>query len=137
MLVLFIGGFWILMGPTPIISGTMTAGSLFAFLMYMKKLATPFRNFEGVVESYKEGLASAHRIAQLVQESERLPEAVDSVDVSDIDGSVGFTDLDLTYPGTHRDACARGCLLRPRSWPCPLRNRSAFSKSMPSSYPAM
>ena len=99
-LIFLLGGYWVLFETPPLLSGTLTAGGLLAFLLYHRRFSTPFRNITGVVDSYEAGLASARRIAGLVDEPERLPEPADPVELDDVEGAVSYDEVTFAYEGS-------------------------------------
>ncbi|MFB6270581.1 MAG: ABC transporter ATP-binding protein [Halobacterium sp.] len=124
---LAVGVHWILVGPPPVFSGTLTAGELVPFLFYMERVTLPLRNLSGVIDGFERADAAAQRIDGLTSgtrrdgdttsesgrsvesvesvESDHTAESVPSVESGDRDdftvraGRVAFDDVTFTYPG--------------------------------------
>ena len=96
-LIFLLGGYWILVGPPPYFSGTLTAGAFFGFIIYLGLFSTPFRQLTGIVDSYESGLASATRIANLIDEPARVGEATRATELTVVDGAVEFDSVTFSY----------------------------------------
>ena len=96
-LVFLLGGYWVLFGPPLYFSGPFTAGGLFAFVVYMRQFSTPFRGLTGIVDSYESGLASARRIAGLLEQPDLVPVADDPIDLGPVEGAVEYDDVSFSY----------------------------------------
>lgn len=98
--ILLLGGYWVLEGPPGPFTGTLTAGALFAFLMYVREYTGPINRFTDVVDSYKSAVASSERILEVVAEADPVPEPADPVELEHIDGEVAFEEVSFSYQGT-------------------------------------
>lgn len=80
--VLFSSGYYftLILGALKISRGTMTFGSLTAFLQIIEQVKAPFRNISGLIPQYFSMIASAQRLEEL----EKLKDEVSTIDEVDI-----------------------------------------------------
>lgn len=94
------GGYWVLVGPPAFFSGSLTAGTLFTFIMYTRSFFAPVRNLAvSVVDSYEDGFASAKRVHSLLTNS-RTREAPSAPEIDVSDGNVEYDDVSFEYDDT-------------------------------------
>ncbi|MFC4359208.1 ABC transporter ATP-binding protein [Halobium salinum] len=108
LLTLALGTYWVVEGPPPGFSGTLTAGELVPFLFYLERLTLPLRNLTGVVDGYTSAKASAKRIDGLtagVDPERSSDEESGSSRRPAVDGGrVAFEGATFAYPGSDRPA---------------------------------
>jgi ATP-binding cassette subfamily B protein len=95
---LLIGGYWILVGPPPLLSGTLTPGTLLTFFMYTHSFLLPVQQLAvQVIDKIQNARASGKRVVAILtdQATERDP---DAGDISVTSGRVEYDDVTFTYP---------------------------------------
>lgn len=84
-------------GGREVINGSLTSGSLIAFLIYVVNLSNPIKRLSRVYGNIQRALAAADRVFEVL---DTIPEIVDSPDASPlppIDGQVEFEDVVFEY----------------------------------------
>ena len=85
------------LGGRDVVAGKLTAGELLAFLTYLGLLVQPVRVLSRVVSSIQQGMASAERIFEILDEQNEVPAAENPVVLSSVKGEVVFKDVWFTY----------------------------------------
>ncbi|HEX5424721.1 MAG TPA: ABC transporter ATP-binding protein [Candidatus Acidoferrales bacterium] len=86
-----------LLGARQILSGKMTPGDFFAYTMFLAMLVAPVAQIASIGPSITEALAGLERTREILKE---VPEHVDAsrtVEISRIEGSVEFQNVDFSY----------------------------------------
>ncbi|MCU4718358.1 ABC transporter ATP-binding protein [Halapricum hydrolyticum] len=95
---LLIGGYWILVGPPPLMSGSLTPGTLLTFFMYTHSFLIPVQQLAvNVIDRIQNANASAKRVAGVLTNS-AIEDDGDTDTLSITDGSVSYEDVTFTYP---------------------------------------
>ena len=85
------------LGGRDVVAGKLTAGELLAFLTYLGLLVQPVRVLSRVVSSIQQGMASAERIFEILDEQNEVPAAENPVVLSSVKGEVVFKNVWFTY----------------------------------------
>lgn len=89
-LILWIGG-------RSVIAGTLTAGGLIAFCTYIGLLVQPVRVLSRVVSNIQQGVASADRVFEILDESNEVPLPKSPVSLSPMEGRITFDNVHFRY----------------------------------------
>jgi len=91
-LVIFYGGI-------KVRSGVMTLGEIILFGTYLSQLMGPMRMFARLIMFYKDAIASARRVFEVIDIGEDVPEAENAVDLPRVRGDIVFEDVSFSYEG--------------------------------------
>lgn len=93
-------------GGWRVINGHMTIGELMMFLVYLLMLLEPLAALATSATQFQNSLSGLDRVLDLLEEPKEMQSTPDSVRArkSEIQGSVGFEDVNFTYPGTQAPA---------------------------------
>lgn len=91
-LILWIGG-------RSVIAGSLTAGGLIAFCTYVGLLVQPVRTLSRVVSKIQQGVASADRVFEILDEANEVPLAKDPIVHQKMEGRITFDDVRFSYDG--------------------------------------
>ena len=81
------------------VTGAITVGVVFSFLLYMKNFARPISEIANLFNTIQSALAGAERVFQVMDEEPEL-DAPDAKDVTDIEGNIEIQDVTFSYiPG--------------------------------------
>ncbi|MDY4517157.1 MAG: ABC transporter ATP-binding protein [Candidatus Spyradocola sp.] len=81
------------------VTGAITVGVVFSFLLYMKNFARPISEIANLFNTIQSALAGAERVFQVMDEEPEL-DAPDAKDVTDIEGNIEIKDVTFSYvPG--------------------------------------
>jgi ATP-binding cassette subfamily B protein len=100
LFVLAAGGYWILVGPPLVFTGTLTAGALFTFYYYSRQFTESAERLAGVVDPYQEAKAAATRIREVL-DADRTTARKGATALDGVDGAVEYDDATFSY--SHRD----------------------------------
>ncbi|MEA4804761.1 ABC transporter ATP-binding protein [Acetobacterium wieringae] len=82
------------------INGSMTIGTVQAFLQYVNQIADPITQASYFINSMQAALASAERVFEFLDEAEELPETSNPIAITAPDGAVAFEHVRFGYkPG--------------------------------------
>jgi len=81
-------------------SGTLTVGSLVAFLTYAGLAVEPVVSLSRAYASVRQGLGALDRIAELLRPGEEIADAPGATPLPPVRGAVRFRDVSLSYDGT-------------------------------------
>ncbi|WP_207592518.1 ATP-binding cassette domain-containing protein [Halomontanus rarus] len=109
VLLLLIGGYWVLFGPPLFLTGTLTVGALYTFFDYTGRFTEPLRWLPNIVDGYQNGKAAATRIVELETagtgaETETGTETRTeanrdaAIELEDVDGAVAYEHVTFSYP---------------------------------------
>lgn len=92
-------------GASGVASGTLTAGVLIAFLLYLNQFFTPVQQLSGVFDSYQQAKVGLHRIGGLLRTPTSVPEAADPAPAPErFRGEVELRSVSFRYEGAERHA---------------------------------
>lgn len=89
-LILWIGG-------RSVIAGSLTAGGLIAFCTYVGLLVQPVRVLSRVVSTVQQGVASADRVFEILDEANEVPLSEHPITHPKMEGRVTFEDVRFCY----------------------------------------
>ena len=85
-------------GGFNVIGGSMTVGSLSAFLGYTNQYSKPFNEITGTITEFQNALASAARVFEILEAPSReLIKAGDDREVEKVSGQVSIKDVSFSY----------------------------------------
>ncbi len=96
-----VGVVWV--GGNQVISGTLTLGSLVAFIGYINYLLMPIFMVGMIGSMLSRAEASGERIFEVIDARSEVEEKVDAVPLPDISGRVEFRDVSFRYVGGQSD----------------------------------
>lgn len=92
-----------IVGAGRIEAGTLTAGALVAYLLYIDLFFAPVQQLSQVFDGYQQATVSLRRIQELLQEPTSTAAAKEPLDVLSLRGEIAFEDVDFAY-GDEEDA---------------------------------
>ena len=84
-------------GGRDVIQGRLTAVELLAFLTYIGLLVQPIRVLSRVISTIQQGVASADRVFEILDEKNEVPLPDDPVVLSPMEGRISFRDVWFAY----------------------------------------
>ncbi|MGB9964027.1 ABC transporter ATP-binding protein [Halobacterium hubeiense] len=91
------GGYWVLVGPPPLMSGTLSAGEFVVFIQLSQQFVWPMAQFGQIINMYQRAKASSERIFGLMDEPSRIEENPDAAELDVDDGEVVYDDVTFGY----------------------------------------
>jgi ATP-binding cassette subfamily B protein len=91
------------LGSSLVHDGTIAAGTVIAFLLYLDQFFAPVQQLSQVFDQWQQAVASMAKINELMQTEVTTPDAVDPVVPSEVRGDVRFDDVRFSYPATGRE----------------------------------
>ncbi|WP_408960335.1 ABC transporter ATP-binding protein [Natrinema sp. 74] len=92
-----IGGYWVVVGPPPLFSGTLTVGSLVTFLFMSQRFTGPLKQIARIIEQYENARASGKRVVGLMDMPAAIEDKDDATRLSGVDGRVEYNDVCFAY----------------------------------------
>ena len=86
-------------GGYSVVTGTITAGSLIAFLIYAINLSNPVKRLSQVYGNIQKALAAADRVFDILDTKADVVEKENAIDLPDIKGDVDFNNVSFSYDG--------------------------------------
>jgi ATP-binding cassette subfamily B protein len=86
-----------ILGGIFVLNGSLLIGNVQAFLQYSKQITQPMMQVSGIANMIQNGLASAERIFDLLDEEEEQQETDADVDLDKIKGNVTFDHVSFGY----------------------------------------
>lgn len=77
--------------------GTLTIGSIQAFIQYMRSFTQPIAQVAAQSNALQTTMAASEKIFTLLEEEEEIPDPKNSLDTSSIEGDVGFAHVKFGY----------------------------------------
>lgn len=84
-------------GGNSVINGSITAGSLVAFLTYAVNISNPIKRLSRVIGNIQKALAAAQRVFDVLDLPEDIKNAPDAKALSKVKGDVRFNDVSFAY----------------------------------------
>ena len=85
------------LGGRDVINGKLTAGALLSFLTYIGLLVQPIRVLSRVISNIQQGVASADRVFEILDEANEVKIAANPVVLEKMEGRVKFEDVWFRY----------------------------------------
>lgn len=85
-------------GASLVRSGSLSAGDLIAFILYVGMFFTPIQNLSQVFDSWQQTRVSVGRVATLMSLSSATPDPVESLELPVIRGAVELRAVHFAYP---------------------------------------
>lgn len=96
-LIAFSIGLVLLFGGRQVLAGTMTVGTLFAFISYLSQLNAPVRQLGFLVARAADATASAERIFEILDTAPTIEDAPDALELPTVRGEVAFEHVSFAY----------------------------------------
>ncbi len=80
--------------------GSLTAGALVAYLLYIELFFAPVQQLSQVFDGYQQAVVSLGRVQELMREPTSTPAAERPRPVDDVAGALEFDDVHFSYRGT-------------------------------------
>ncbi|WVT90158.1 ABC transporter ATP-binding protein [Gordonia sp. w5E2] len=121
----------IAVGAHRISAGTMQAGTLVAFILYLALLFGPVQQLSQVFDGYQQAVVGLRRIADLLRTRSSLESREDRIPVpaNGFDGDIELDDVGFRYTGAHADALRDVELTIPAGSSLALVGRTGAGKS--------
>lgn len=84
-------------GGNNVINGTITAGSLVAFLTYAVNISNPIKRLTRVIGNIQKALAAAQRVFMIIDMPEEITESRDAKQLPEVSGKVEFQNVSFAY----------------------------------------
>lgn len=84
-------------GGNNVINGTITAGSLVAFLTYAVNISNPIKRLTRVIGNSQKALAAAQRVFMIIDMPEEIAESRDAKQLPEVIGKVEFQNVSFAY----------------------------------------
>ena len=84
-------------GGNNVINGTITAGSLVAFLTYAVNISNPIKRLTRVIGNIQKALAAAQRVFMIIDMQEEIAESRDAKQLPEVSGKVEFQNVSFAY----------------------------------------
>lgn len=95
-----IGGYWVVVGPPPLLSGSLTVGALVTFLFMSQRFTDPLKQIAFVIEQYENARASGKRVVGLQNMPVAIKDAPDAVALDNVSGRIEYNDVTFGYDST-------------------------------------
>lgn len=84
-------------GGNNVINGTITAGSLVAFLTYAVNISNPIKRLTRLIGNIQKALAAAQRVFMIIDMPEEIAESRDAKQLPEVIGKVEFQNVSFAY----------------------------------------
>jgi ATP-binding cassette subfamily B protein len=88
--------------------GTITAGVVIAFLLYLDQFFSPIQQLSQVFDTWQQATVSLSRIDELMDTPTGTPPAADPIAPPALTGRIEFRDVDFSYPAAPNIPVLRG-----------------------------
>ncbi|MGW2591112.1 ABC transporter ATP-binding protein [Streptomyces sp. NPDC001515] len=89
----------LIVGAGRVDDGTLTAGALVAYLLYIDLFFAPVQQLSQVFDGYQQAAVSLGRIQELLREPASTTDRADARDVPSLRGEIAFEDVSFAYGG--------------------------------------
>ncbi|WP_028608364.1 ABC transporter ATP-binding protein [Paenibacillus harenae] len=97
-LMLFVGLASVLVvGAMHTMDGSMTTGTIVAFMAYLRLLQNPIRRFSRTINTIQQSAAAYERIVDILGTQPQVTDAPDAVELTDVKGSMVFKNVSFAY----------------------------------------
>jgi len=90
----------IIAGGVNVVNGTLTLGEFLLFGTYFTQLVGPVRMFARLIDFYQDGLTSARRVFEVMDQGEDVPEIQRSIELTRLTGEIEFRNVSFSYEGS-------------------------------------
>ena len=87
-------------------NGTLTAGALIAYLLYIDMVFSPVQQLSQVFDGYQQAMVGLRRITDLLRLGTSTPPAARPITVGRLAGRIELRDVDFSYGGSKANALA-------------------------------
>ena len=95
----------LVVGAHRVAGGTLEAGVLLGFLLYLQQFFSPIQQLSSVFDGYQQARVGLSRIGDLLRTPTSVPPAEQPVELpSRLSGEVRFKDVDFSYAGAEKPA---------------------------------
>ncbi|MEV1009663.1 ABC transporter ATP-binding protein [Streptomyces sp. NPDC049881] len=94
----------LIVGAGRVTDGTLTAGALVAYLLYIELFFAPVQQLSQVFDGYQQATVSLGRIQELLREETTTPQAEEPVAVPALRGELEFDGVRFAYRGAEGEA---------------------------------
>ncbi|WP_370934348.1 ABC transporter ATP-binding protein [Amycolatopsis sp. cg13] len=95
----------LVVGAHRVAGGTLEAGVLLGFLLYLQQFFSPIQQLSSVFDGYQQARVGLSRIGDLLRTPTSVPAAEHPVELpARLSGEVRFKDVDFAYTGTEKPA---------------------------------
>ena len=84
-------------GGGMILTGSLTIGTLFAFLLYLPQFFGPIQQLVQLHNTYQSGRAAVNKLRDLLDEEPSVPEAPDAIELPPIEGRITLEGVTFGY----------------------------------------
>ncbi len=91
------------LGSVLVHDGTIAAGTVIAFLLYLDQFFAPVQQLSQVFDQWQQAVASMTKINELMQTPVATPDAAQPVVPTELRGDVRFDSVRFSYPATGRE----------------------------------
>src|SRR5207245_5696822 len=88
------------LGSALVHDGTIAAGTVIAFLLYLDQFFAPVQQLSQVFDQWQQAVASMTKINELMLTPVTTPDAPDPIVPAHVHGDVAFRDVRFSYPAT-------------------------------------
>ncbi|MFI5558196.1 ABC transporter ATP-binding protein [Amycolatopsis japonica] len=98
----------LIVGANRVAAGTLSAGVLVAFLLYLGQFFSPIQQLSSVFDGYQQARVGLTRIGDLLRTPTSVPQAENPVAMPErLRGEVSFKDVDFAYTATDEPALSQ------------------------------
>ena len=91
------------LGSALVHDGTIAAGTVIAFLLYLDQFFAPIQQLSQVFDQWQQAVASMTKINELMQTPVPRPTPSTRSNPATLHGAIRFEDVHFSYPGTGRE----------------------------------
>lgn len=88
--------------------GSMTVGTIVAFIAYLRLLQNPIRHFSRILNSIQQAAAAYERIVEVMNTEPEITDKPDAVQLPAMKGHIRFRDVTFSYSGSREDEVLSG-----------------------------
>ncbi len=123
------GALVLLFGAQRLTHGTLSAGALIAFFLYLDAFFGPVQQLSQVFDGYQQASVGLSRLRELLRTPTSTPQAAEPIAVSQLRGEVSFSGVDFAYSDTAKPAITAIDLLIPAGQSVALVGQTGAGKS--------
>ncbi|WP_243644000.1 ABC transporter ATP-binding protein [Paenibacillus pinisoli] len=100
--IVLVFGAWLAM------KGSMTVGTIVAFIAYLRLLQNPIRHFSRILNSIQQAAAAYERIVEVMNTQPEITDKPDAAQLPPMEGHIQFHDVTFSYSGGRGDEVLSG-----------------------------